>query len=233
MLSCVVAGPFVTDWLIAIGTLSVVIVALFRDSILSLIFRPKLVLAFEAEAPGCHKIPMRLQQTPGRTFEANCYCFRVRVKNIGNRRAELIEVVASKLWKKSADGTFIRVSDFLPLNLVWANTNMPFCDAISSGLEKYCNLGHIIHPPSRDMFPGEDNPKLGLTRKQTIMSLHTQIKPNNLTHLIGPGEYRIELVIACANCEPAREILTINHTGQWFEDERKMLSEGVGISIAD
>jgi hypothetical protein len=194
-------------------------------------FRPKLLLVFEAEAPGCHKIPMRRQQRDGTIVEADCYCFRVRVKNEGNRRAESIEVFASTLWIKSADGKFVRVCDFFPSNLIWGHNNKPFCDAIYPDLDKYCNLGHIIHPRKRSLFLDEDNSGLRLTQEQTIMSFHTAIKPYNLTHLVGPGEYRIELVLAWENCKPVRRTLEINHTGQWFDDERKMLSEGIGISL--
>src|SRR3972149_450001 len=131
------------------------------------------------------------------------YYLRFRVKNSGNLRAELVEVYAAELLKRQADGSFKRQDWFLPMNLRWSHTGQPFLDAISPGMEKHCDLGHILKPNMRAFFPAEENPSLGVGRDATLLSLDLQVQPFTMSHLLPPGPYRLRLPIAAANAKPA------------------------------
>lgn len=181
--------------------------------------------------PTYKKIDSELPSWSFEYDETDCYYFRVRVKNYGNQRAELVEVYAKELSKKHADGTFKKINNFLPMNLVWSHVKTPFIDAISPNMEKFCDLGHIIDPTKRSKIQFEDNPDWKVPSGKTIFSFDLEVRPFTMSHLIPPGIYRLVLQIAAANTKPIEKTLEIVITGDWHEDESKMLSEGVGIKL--
>lgn len=232
-----------TDWLIGFGTISLAIVAAFQDRIRARLMRPEFKASITVEPPDSHKTILRIinkyEPATGAppsfrvVHEAECYYFKLRVENSGNQRAEKVEVFAAGLSSRDADDVFRPVHDFMPLNLRWSNVHTTYLDAISPEMWKFCDLGHIINPDKREPFEAENNPELGLPPEKTFLSLDLEVKPNNLLHLIAPGVYRIDLMIGAANSKPIRKTFEINHTGDWFDDETKMLKEGIGISLIE
>jgi len=234
------------DWLLVIATFTLAIVAALQDKIRGWFLRPKLMVSITVEPPDCHKTILRsfkvetkFEPAVGairnleRVHEADCYYFKLRVKNSGNQRAEKVEVFAAGLSKKDADAAFRPVHDFMPLNLRWSNVHTTYLDAISPEMWKFCDLGHIIDPAKREPFQAENNPDLGISPDKTLLSLDLEVKPNNLLHLVPPGVYRIELLIGAANSKPIRKTFEINHTGNWIADEGKMLKDGIGIFLVE
>jgi hypothetical protein len=222
----------ITNWLIAIGTIALAIIAIFQDKIRSWLMRPKLDVLIVVSPPDCHKTTLASVTQDGRvTGKADCYYFRIRVKNSGNQRAELVEVFAAELLKQQADGSFKKMESFLPMNLFWTHIKRPFFDAISPGMEKHCDLGHVIEPAKRAMFGREDNPKLDIPADKTIFSFDLVVQPNTMSHLIPQGKYRLALQIAAANTEPIKKTLEITLTGNWYDDETRMFSDGIGIRM--
>lgn len=223
-----------TDWIRVAGVLvtsCAVLVAIFQDKIRSWVTRPKLNVSIKLGPPDCHSIPLvRTDLKTGETLlEAPCYYLRLRVDNSGNQKAESVEVFAAELLKCQADGQFKEVESFLPMNLRWAHYREIIFPAIVPGVYKHCDLGHIIDPQLRSGFPPEDKSWENVPPEKTVLSLDTAVKPNTRSYLIPPGKYHLVLLVAAANAKPIKKTLEITLTGDWYEDEKRMLGEGIGI----
>lgn len=233
----------VTDWLSAIGTLLAVVaalfIAIFQDWLRSIFSRPRLEVSISLNPPYCHKIVKYFTYPPlapdnqlySKQFQADCYYFRLRIKNNGEVRAEHVEVYAAELTKQVADGSFQLVETFTPMNLIWSNIGKAYLPAISPKMEKLCDLGHIIDPDKRKMVFEDNNPDLNASPSETTFSFDVELISSTLGHVIEPGRYRLKLITGAANSKPIEKTLEINLTGKWFDDERKMLAEGISIAI--
>ncbi len=228
----------VAEWFGASATFLAVLVALFKDEIIQWWRRPKLSARIKLSPPDCSKtqlnyVVQKIALTYGR---AECYYLRLWIENRGKTRAEQVQVYASKLWKRAADGSFNLIESFLPMNLKWAHGQPPpnspeiFADGISPDMGKHCDLGHVVDPDHR-LDVGHDLE--GLRKDQTILALDLEVAPNTLTHLIGPGEYRLQIRIAGGNCSPITKIIELTLTGQWFADQSRMFTDGLGIKVMD
>jgi hypothetical protein len=164
---------------------------------------------------------------------AICYYLRLLVKNVGNQRAEMVEVFAAELREKLADDSFTTAKRFLPMNLRWSHTGKIFLDGLAPAMEKYCDLGHIIDPAQRHRFLMEDDPALGLSSEQTVLSLDLEMKPFTMSHLVAPGTYHLFIKVAAANVKPVPKTFEIVLTGRWHEDERRMLGDGIAIRMPE
>jgi hypothetical protein len=63
---------------------------------------------------------------------------------------------------------------------------------------KHCDLGHITDPSVRARA-GEENPNLKLLTSQTSLAFDVMVSPNNKGHIIGPGLYQLDILIAAEN----------------------------------
>lgn len=223
----------VADWIVAAGTgvmAIVAVVAIFQDRIRAWLTHPTLSASIDVSPPDCHKTTVASYTPQGQIVRrADCYYFRLRVKNSGNQRAEMVEIFAGELSKRQADGSFRKMDSFLPMNLLWSHIRKPFRDAISPGMEKLCDLGHIVDPAQRSKFPMEGNPQLGVPAGQTIFSFDLEVQSFTMSHLIPPGTYRLTVLVGAANAKPVRKTMEIVLTGDWYDDESRMLGEGIGI----
>lgn len=223
-------------WVSAIATSLAVIVALFKEEIRSWWHSPRLIAILRLEPPDCHKTEIALTN-PGSgqvLAKGDCYYFRVWVENKGRQRAERVQVFVAKLLKKHADGKFYEDKHFLPMNLRWAHSPDPsrpevFTDGISPQMGKHCDLGHIVEPQLRTKIPFTQSLPT-VPANKTIFELDLEVQPNTLSHLLEPGTYRLNLRIAATNARPVDKWLQISVTGDWFPDQAKMLSQGIGIS---
>lgn len=226
---------------LAVATLLVFIVAVFQDRIRLWFTHPELEVSIRTAPPDCHKVPMFgftrggasiSNGTVKQVFVANAYYLRLRIKNRGNDKAEFVEVLLDTLSRQQADGAFGPVESFLPLNLYWSNIREAYMPVIYPDTFKLCDLGHIIDPPNREVAgEGEHRNWEGFSDDQTILSLETSIRSTTMSHLIPPGIYKMRIIIAAANAKPIRKTLEINLAGKWYEDEREMLEQGIGITM--
>jgi len=222
----------VAQWVLAVLTLLAVVVALLKEEIVKLWRRPKLVATIKLSPPDSHKTYWRyiIPETPLVSRFADCYFLRLWVRNLGNVRAEKVQVFAEKLSKRIVDGTFIPVRDFMPMNLCWAHTNEIFAEGISPLMGRHCDLGHITFPGALVDLQ-EDHPDA--PQESTILALNLEVKPNTKNHLVLPGTYRLVLKIAATNSPPVTKTLEITLTGTWYDDQEKMFSDGIGIRTID
>ena len=117
------------------------------------------------------------------------------------------------------------------MNLLWSYYRRVFLPAISPGTYKHCDLAHIINPDERESFPGEHKTWPSVPSEKTVLSFDTASKPDIQSYLVPAGIYRLYIVIAAANAKPVEEKLEITLTGDWYDDEQEMLSQGIGIRI--
>ena len=239
-----------TNWIVAAGTLVmsiVAIIAIFQDKIRAWLLRPKLQISILVASPDCHKTKYHFstekQFTSGSAapipatghmevfLETEAYYFRLRVANSGNQKAESVEVFATELSRRLADGTFKVVDSFLPMNLVWSHVHWIFFPAISPGTYKHCDLAHVINPQMREHVPLEDDKWPNVSPEETILSFDTIVKPYTKNYLVCPGTYRLVLTVAAANSKPISKTFEITLTGNWYDDEQRMLGEGIGIRL--
>jgi hypothetical protein len=232
------------DWLSAIGTLLAVaaalFIAIFQDWLRSIFSRPRLEVSISLNPPYCQKIVKYFTSPPlasgnqlyGKQYQADCYYFRLLIKNNGNVRAEHVEVYAAELTKQVANRSFQLVETFTPMNLVWSNLGKAYLPAISPKMEKLCDLGHIIEPDKRTMVFEDHNPNLEVPPNETTFSFEVEVISSTLGHVIEPGRYRLKLIIGAANSKPIQKTVEVNLTGKWYDDERRMLAEGISIAIS-
>lgn len=152
------------------------------------------------------------------------------IENSGRATAHQVQVFASKLFRRAANGSFKEDSRFLPMNLLWAHDDKVYAEGISPKMGKHCNLGRIIKPSERAEV-GDDLPEVAATN--TIFALFLEVKPSSSSHLLAPETYRLELKIAAANTPPVTKLLEITHTGKWFDNPEEMFRNGIGLKFID
>jgi len=218
----------VAAWAGVTVTFLAVLVALFKEELQRIWRKPELKALIRSTAPDCHKTEMTF--TNPRTGEViarvPCYYLRIWIENRGNQRAEQVQVFASRLWRKRADGTFGEERQFLPMNLLWSYIGRPFLDGLSPEMGQHCDVGHVLQPGNA-LTDGETLP--AVPKGQAVLALDLEMKPFTKSHLVPPGEYQLELKIAASNCKPVSKKLDLNITGEWFDDEAKMFEDGLGM----
>lgn len=221
------------SYLVAGFTFLLAVVAAFQSRIRARLWHPNLDVIRISGPPDSHKTRLTSRDPDGPS--ADCYYFLFRVENSGNYRAEQVEVFAASLSRIKADGSYEPVSSFLPMNLLWSWGAKPYLDALSPEMYGHCNLGHIVDPAKRHHFRGEDPPRRtvdeAIPDSKALLHLDVQFPSNTFCHLLQPGTYRLELRIASAATKPILRTIEINFTGEWYDDETRMLTDGIGIKI--
>ncbi len=107
------------------------------------------------------------------------------------------------------------------MDLLWSNIQRPEAD-ISPRVEKHCDIGFVVDPGS-----GWYNfdPRKGIPPGAATFTFEVEAKPNHLGHVVGPGTYRLKLLVAAANGARVESTLEIRITGDWFKDEDSTLSD--------
>ena len=217
----------VADWVVGAGTLILAATAVFQETIRGWFYRPRFNASIKTEAPDCVAVDFT---KPDGTFVAHSIYLRLWVENVGNATAVNAEVFARNLRRQRADRSWEGVTTFLPMNLKWSNIGQVYFPRIAPEMGKHCDLGHIVDPMQRHMLR-EDAPRLALTTQQTSLSFDVVWPSNQRGHIIGPGDYRIDLLIAAENARPITITVSIALRGFWVADDTKMLRDGIGVAI--
>jgi len=217
-------------WLGAALTFLAVLVALLKEELQRLWRRPSLDVSLKTEPPDCHKSKTVYSdpKTGSQLEEGDCYYIRLWVHNKGNLPATNIQVFASNLFKETAPNKFIPVDNFLPMNLRWAHTREIFRDRIAPKMGRHCDLGHIADPRLKHIHK---ETKPGLPEDKTALFLDLEVWPYTYVHLLQPGSYKMDLIIAADNTSPVKRVVKIMHSGNWFEDEKEMFTKGVKLAL--
>jgi hypothetical protein len=219
------------EWLTGIGTLVLATVAVFQDKIRGWFSAPQLDISIETAPPDCMAVPafltMEIDGKPRRIEVPSIY-LRLLVRNSGNVTAENVEVYARELQQLS-DKRWERIRNFPPMNLTWSdihsNIGGMYFPRIAPGMDKYCDIANILDPTPRLPI------KKGLSVEETALTFQLVSRPNHNHHVVGPGEYRLEIFVAASNARPVQHWLRISLSGSWYDDENKMLADGVQIAV--
>ena len=216
------------DWLVAIGTLTLAVVAIFQDKIRGFFYRPEFTVRTSTERPHCVLVPTTSMQT-GLASGDRIY-LRVWVMNVGNAAAKNVEIYAKELRSLRADGKWEVVKEFPPMNLKWADLGTMYWPLIAPQMGKHCDIAHI-HDPERRAETFEESKRLGLAPNQASMTFDLITSPNHMGHIVGPGTYELDILVAAQNAEPYHKTVKITLKGDWDPDETTMLRKFVGIEI--
>jgi hypothetical protein len=217
-------------FLLAIATF----VLAFRDPFLSCINRPRLKIHYENKSPYCINIQKIKEKKKGKIIRrsiilrSNSYYFRFGVINEGKRPAENVEVYAEKLFLIQNEKPIER-KEFIPMNLLWQDHNKCVTLSILHGMERLCNLGHIIDPKKRKIFDENPFPPREVSNNNTVLFIEVETKLNTKTHIIGPGIYELHIFVGASNADPRREKIRFCVTGKWYTDETLMYTDGMII----
>lgn len=216
----------VANWLMVIGTLVVAAVAIFQETIRGWFYHPAFRVSVKTAPPDCVAVPFYSNGA----LISNAVYIRLWVENAGNATARNVEVYAHELRRRRADGQFERVAAFPPMNLKWSNVGSIYFPSIAPEMGKHCDVGHITDPVHRQILH-EDAPALGLTVQQSSLAFDLMVAPNHRGHIVGPGEYQLDVLIAADNVRPKKGLVAINLRGPWYADETTMLRDGVGVTV--
>jgi hypothetical protein len=217
----------VADWLVAFGTLVLAIVAIFQETIRGWVYRPSFRVSTKTEPPDSLAVPFTAIDG---TLLAKTVHLRLWVENVGNATAMNVEVYAAELRRQRADGTWERVGRFPPMNLSWSDVGGIYFSRIAPEMGKHCDIAHVTDPARRAAV-GEDAPMLDLTDQQCSLAFNLITRPNHRGHIVGPGKYRLDILVAADNVRPLKKTLEISLQGPWNSDDTKMLRDHVGIAV--
>lgn len=117
------------------------------------------------------------------------------------------------------------------MNLRWSHSqDEVFAEGISPLMGKHCDFGHITNPIFRKDLREDIS---DVPDDQTILALDLEFRPHIGSHLVRPGVYHVHLQIAAANSPPIKMTLELSITGNWFADEPRMFSEGLGVKVVE
>ncbi|MGH2359405.1 MAG: hypothetical protein ACRDGM_02535 [bacterium] len=216
------------SWLVALGTVVIAAVAVFQETIRGWFYRPKFAVTVRCAPPDCVSVALTRRETG--QFLANSVYLRLLVRNDGNATARNVEVYAERLQRRRADGTLEPLNSFPPMNLKWANLGQIYFPSIAPKMGKHCDIGHITEPAQRPAV-NEENPALTLSNQQCSLTFDLMVAPNHRGHIIGPGEYFLEILVAAENAKPVPKTVRLNLPGPWYPDETRMLRDGVGVEV--
>ena len=198
------------------------IIGIFQENIRRLFQKPKLIPQIHLSPPDCHKIPLTNSATGQRICDT--YYFRFRVTNEGNTTMEDIEVLAAELYEKNPSGRFIKVNNFLPINLVWAHNHVVTMTKIQPKLFKHCDFGHIIETRYANLA------QFGINSQANIVFvLDTFVQPNTGSNLILPGDYKIKIIFSANNVKPKEVWYRLKLEDAWDNNEDVMFQNNVSI----
>ena len=204
--------------LVALGTLVLAAVAVFQETIRGWFYHPVLRVSIKTEPLDCVAVPFTALDG---TFVADAVYLRLWVENTGNATAKNAEVYAAELRRQRLAGTWERVEAFPPMNLKWANLGGAiYCPNIVPEMGKHCDLGHIVDPSRRSRVR-EEAPRLALTPQQTSLAFDLMAAPNHKGHIIGPGEYQLDILVAAENVRPIKRTLRSPYGAHGIPTKRK------------
>jgi hypothetical protein len=217
------SSHLLAEWLGAIGSFAVALVAIFQEWFKRLVFRPRLRLAARVDRPAAEKFKWE-------EVDTDVYFFRLEVTNAGNAAAKDLQVYVASARRLRQDGQYEDVSRFSPMNLVWAyTTREPTLPLLLPGMPpRFCDFAHISDPKKRSQT-SEALPEVG--PEDAVLALELEVQPNSLGYLLEPGNYRLSLKLVASNHPPRDYTLEVRFPGKWFDQQDKMFRDGFGLRL--
>lgn len=213
----------VPQWLSAIGTISAVLVALFKDIFTARRNRPKLKISLNMSPPDIQAVSFN--GSPG-------YYLRFWIFNDGNTKATNAQIYASRLEERNSDGEYVDANKFTPMNFTWsygnASSGMPeiYAGSILPKMGKHCDFGSITGSPSSVIYPDmEDHSPY---RK---FSLALEFCSNSGNSMLAPGHYRLHLIVAAENFQPQTQLIEFGFTGGFSTIASRMFPDYLYVQV--
>jgi hypothetical protein len=131
-------GP---EWLTAIGTVLVAVIAVFQEWFKRLIVRPKLKLIARVARPDAEKFVW--EDRP----HCAAYYFRLAVTNAGNTEARDVQLYMASVERRRQDGRYEIVERFSPMNLRWTHIDSPTLPVLLPNMPpRNCDLAVVSDP---------------------------------------------------------------------------------------
>ena len=197
----------ITNVLAIIGAF---VIAIFKIQLSEFFLKPKFDLSIEK-----HK-------TKGQLNDGNLvdmYYWRIWIENKGKSKAKNVQIQVSSLQEKGkASDQLEKVNSFCAIDLLWSYSRKNYNNIILPNMGKHCDFFHVIK--------SHDNNKI-------IFDFEYITNINGVCNAfyVGKAEYEIEIKIAAENVKPMIKKLKLNDSGNWFDEESKMYSDGISIEI--
>ncbi|MFH1057129.1 MAG: hypothetical protein V1797_00455 [Pseudomonadota bacterium] len=198
------------EWLIsgvaALGTAGGLIYALYRDSIVHYLRRPKFLWSIGTEKPYLTEQYLGQEIIYGSHPVKGC-AFHASVKNTGKSRATNCTVELTEIWTEhhQAPNKYRKRNNYLPAPLKWSNEEK---DAnINRGQTKFVDIGYLVLPLL--LFPVNDNPFSLNDPCSLQISFAISISDGIVKELECGQKHRINITVYGDNFNPA--------TDNWFE----------------
>lgn len=156
----------------------------------------------------------------------------IKIENIGNKTAEHVQVFVKNF--KCIEGMLKGEEWPLAMDLQWGNTGDAFYPQIHPNTERYCNIGIIDEPSSRSHDPRyfyDDKKGEKYENGQPALLINVKYPLRKADHIVGPGEYELELIVTAVGAILVRRTLKIKFE-KWHDDEKKML-ESITLTLKD
>lgn len=197
------------------------IIGIFQDWIRACFKKPNLKISIKLEPPDCHKTSLYQAEVDRKICDT--YYFRFRIENDGNYYAENTEAMITEVYKKG-DDKYEKLTNFLPLNLVWSHYGQLTIPKIQPKLFKHLDFGHILKSDTAYLQ------RFGVNSNASIFfEFDVAVRPNTGSHILLPGDYKIKIVLAGNNLKPQEKTYRLILNDRWDDDEQKMLKENISI----
>jgi hypothetical protein len=221
----------IANWLQAIGVFLAVVVALFQEHIRRWFFRPAFSISSSINEPDFAQVLK--ERKDGKDTIA--YFLRISIWNVGKDPARNVEVYA-KASSRREGGVWERVEAFPPMNLIWSNSPEPkesyidrvFLRQLPADTAKPCDIGHLMSPQLRPDF-GEF--RTGSKSEEASLTFDLIVSPPNKKHIVGPGTYHLNIVVAAENAKPLHGCIQITVPQSWHNDPKTMRTSGVAVQV--
>ena len=206
-----------TDWIIPVSTalltLLAVAVAIFKETIISWFYSPKLKVSYKPENP---------YVTLGFFLKVPAYYYHLEVTNVRKKPCEECFVEISEIYEK-IDNKYCKINDFIPTPLKWATTNHE-TTTIYMGQIKLIDIGFVVafdKPGIDDWFDSLHAFRINFIDKK-IMNGHYwfynegESYSNKLhQYITKSGVYRFKTSIYSANTKPRHDWWRIYCSGDF------------------
>jgi hypothetical protein len=152
------------------------------------------------------------------------------VENVGNQRADEVEVLVERIEAVQQDGSTRLVGIESPANLPLALGAGKLSRTIHKSLVAYFDIGHVTDPSMRQRIqPAEATPDI--LPNETCFVMEYPIRPKLRDHVLRKGTYRLHVVAAAKNARTQRCVVQLDLTGRWAGTEVDMRRDGIGMKI--
>ena len=219
------------QWVGGFGTILAVLIALFGDLIRGRMFGPGLTVAVSLDPPDCVRVAAVYTYDFYRNSEfvseeqgsVDTLYVRMRIGNFGRSLAREVQVFAESVTTFDQAEGWRPVRMFPSMNLPWSDLPEDsdvklrmFFPGLGPTMSKHCDLGRIASPLHRYLIE-DDRDDLDL--KMNAFAFETLVKPNHKGHIVGPGRYRIRLLLAAENARPVVRTIELVVSPEWKPDD--------------